>query len=59
VLVTRVLEVGGLMAEEAGGIWGSGPTRSGLSARPSGNFSFPSASGSGFSFYEDPKETRS
>lgn len=50
VLVTVVLEVGGLR-EDAGG--GSGQTFSCFSARLSGNFSRPSLSGSGFSFYSE------
>lgn len=48
VLVTVGLEVGGL-GLDAGGR--SGQNLSCFSARISGNFSFPSASGSGFSFY--------
>ncbi len=48
VLVTVVLEVGGLGVDAGGG---SGQTLSCFSARLSGSFSFPSTSGSGFSFY--------
>lgn len=48
-LVTVVLEVGGLGVDAGGG---SGETFSCFSARLSGNFSFTSASGSGFSFYK-------
>lgn len=47
VLVTVVLEVGGLGVDAGGG---SGLTLSCFSTRLSGNFSFPSASGSGLSF---------
>ena len=50
VLVTVVLEVGGGMADASAG---SAKTRSGFSARISTSFSFPSASGSGFSFYNE------
>lgn len=49
-LVTTMVEGGGLLA---GG--GSGHTFSCLSARPSGGLSFPSGSGSGFSFYREPR----
>lgn len=55
VLVTVVLEVGGLGLEAGGG---SGQTLSCFSARLSGNLSFPSASGSGFSFYQEQRRKR-